>query len=183
VSTNPFETAEAWDVDSLLPAGDHVATIRSVKADGTSSGGHPQLELTVGNALGSIRDWIVVIDSTLGKVVQLVRAAGVRTPGDDDFHKEATGYRLHDDYANLLVDKEVVVVVREEPDYQDPSKTRTRVQGYLPVDRIGSETTPSNAFAAFESGGDAKAADSDNDIPFVHDGFPSWDDRREHSNR
>jgi hypothetical protein len=76
MSDNPFASASAWDVRTgqMLPAGRHVCEVYEIEGGGNSSGGYPQIELKVGNADGEMRDWIVVLPSTIGKVVQLTDA-------------------------------------------------------------------------------------------------------------
>ena len=63
-------------------------------------------------------------------------ALGLERPGDEDVTKEGTGYRLSTMYLGQLIGKPVGVVVRDEPDRLDPSKTRTRVQGYVPATEV-----------------------------------------------
>lgn len=159
MSTNPFASAEPWEVSTerILPEGNHVVRIEEASG-GTSSGQHPQIELRFVNEAGSIRDWLVITQATVGKVVSLAQATGVGVPGDDD----VDGLRVRDEWIYRLVGKTVGIVVREEPDNRDPSKTRTRVQGYVDPSRIKDSQQPSNGSSTY---GQAPA-ESKRDIPF-----------------
>lgn len=112
---------ETWTTGDILPPGHH--EIQVVSSDqGQSSGGHPQLELELtatGGEYegGSIRDWIVVIPSTAGKVKQLLEALGVEVPNG------ALSFNAGD-----LVDKRARILVREEQG-QD-GKLRSKVKSY-----------------------------------------------------
>ena len=165
MAENPFATEEAWEVSTgtMLPEGDHFVKVIEIDGTGTSSGGHPQIELRVGNAEGSIRDWIVVIPSTVGKVVQLTDALGLERPSDAEVKEEGTGYRFSQTYLGKLIGKPVGVVIRDEPDRMDPSKTRTRVQGYVPASDVPAPPIDGggNASEAF-----APAKDDKDEIPF-----------------
>jgi hypothetical protein len=172
VGTNPFQTEKPWEVSegTILSKGDYVCTITKADPEGNSSGGHPQLEVTLEDdgGQGFITDWIVVIPSTIGKVVQLTDAAGVDRPEDDEVVPEGTGFRLSNSYASKLVDKKVGVLVREEPNRQDPTKPpKDRVRGYVPADQIKptSDVTPAGAAAQFSHSG-APSTNVDDEIPF-----------------
>ena len=149
--SNPFQQAEPWEVslDTLLPAGNHVVTIVEATT-GTSSGGHFQIELRLENPQGAIRDWMVITPNSAGKVVSLANAAHVDLPEDEDVTDTAR-LVLSDSYVGRFVGQQVGVVIREEPDYQDPSKTRLRVQGYVDKDRVkpSSDVTPSAMTSSF----------------------------------
>jgi hypothetical protein len=87
MSNNPFATEEAWEVSTgdLIPVGDFVVEIDTIDGTGKSSGNYPQIELEVKNPSdGKTRkDWITISQNTIGKVVQLTKAAGAGTPPDD----------------------------------------------------------------------------------------------------
>jgi hypothetical protein len=170
MSDNPFATEKAWDVmdGSILSHGDYVCTISVDEGgDANSSGGHPQvvLQLTDDAGAGFITDWIVVIPSTIGKWVQLTDAAGIERPGDDEVTPEGTGYRFKASYLKKVDGKKVGVIVRQEPNRQDPTKPpKDRVKGYVPADQIVptgasdvTTTADNNAFAS---------AQADDKIPF-----------------
>lgn len=112
---------ETWSAGDFLPPGHHEVQVVS-STQGTSSGGHPQLELELtatGGEYegGSIRDWIVVIPSTAGKVKQLLEALGVEVPNG------ALSFE-----ASSLEGKRARILVREEQG-QD-GKLRSRVKAY-----------------------------------------------------
>lgn len=183
MTENPFATAESWDVGGgFLTAGDHICEILEIDGTGTSSGNHPQIEVKVGNAEGEIRDWIVVIPTTIGKVVQLTDAAEIERPSDDEVVPEGTGFRLAPAYLNRLLGKKVGVIVRQEPDRQDPTKMRDRVKGYVPAHKIKPSDVPMNTGIPVAAGGFPGTATSDDDIPFLWDG-PRDFDARYHANR
>jgi hypothetical protein len=174
--SNPFATEDAWAVgDSILPARPepYLCTIREVDGAATSSGNFPQIDVKVGNADGAITDWIVVIPATIGKVVQLTDAAGLPRPTDQQVKPDGDGYRLHPDYLAQLIDKQVGVFVRSEPDRMDATKTRDRVKGYCSADKCGPAGAQSGNGAAGAdvtwdfSGTSAKPQNAiDDDIPF-----------------
>lgn len=142
-----IDKVEAWKGGGVLPPGWHEVTIESCE-EGESSNGNPQLELEYTNDEGSIRDWLVVIEKTYGKVKRLLEAAGVKIEeGDWDLNpKDLEGRRLG-------------IRVQEEPDYKDPTQTRLRVQAYRALSDVPGDTTGLN-------NGDSKAADAEDDIPF-----------------
>jgi hypothetical protein len=167
---NPFVSEQAWEVNegSILGHGDYVCTIEiDEKGDANSSGGHPQvvLQLQDDGGAGFITDWIVVIPSTIGKWVQLTDAAGIDRPADDEVKPEGTGYRFAASYLKKLDGKKVGVIVRSEPNRQDPTKPpKDRVKGYVPADQIVptgqsdvTTTADNNAFSG---------AAADDKIPF-----------------
>lgn len=150
--SNPFQSADPWEVSTerILPDGNHVVEIKEAVV-GTSSGGHPQVELLLCNKDGQIRDWLVVTDASVGKVVALAQAAGVELPTDEDI---VEGLRLKQSYVDQFFTKMVGIVVRDEPSYKDPTVLRPRVQGYVDPARIKpSDVTPPTAGAAFATAG------------------------------
>jgi hypothetical protein len=179
-SENPFATEEAWSVSTggILPAGEHLVEIYEVEGDGTSSGGYPQIVVKASNADGSITDWIVVIPSTIGKVVQLTDAAGLERPTDAQVEADGPGYRLDPKYVAKLVGKQVGVVVRDEADRNDPTKIRQRVAGWVAPGVVKKSDVPSDA-----SDFQAPATVSDDDIPFRWDGAVEYDDLKTRSCR
>jgi hypothetical protein len=197
MSNNPFATAEAWDVSTgtILPARPepYLCTIREMDGTGTSSGEHPQITVKAGNDEGEITDWIVVIPSTIGKMVQLAEAVGIPRPTDEQVRPDGTGFRLHPEYLAAFVGKQVGVVVRAERDNKDATKMRDRVKGYVTPDKAkGSAPSPDAGgpqgdpiswdFSGTGNTGTPQSA-IDDDIPFMHDGFPSFEQRREYANR
>jgi hypothetical protein len=180
MTDNPFATEKAWNVSEgggILPAGEHVVQIVDVEGDGNSSGGYPQIVVNAGNDEGTIRDWIVVIPSTIGKVVQLTDAAGLDRPSDAQVDADGAGYRLDPRYLDKLVGKQVGVVVRDEPDRQDPTRTRQRVAGWVPVGAVKKSDVASDGFEPV-----APAVDDD-DIPFVWEGPQDYEAAKTHGSR
>lgn len=171
--SNPF-AVEAWDAtsagasDQYLRAGDHVVTV--VEADGTttSSGGYPQVELRLENENGSIRDWLVITPATYGKVAQVIQAVGAELP-DENTDISQDDHRIAQSYLDAhWIGKKVGIIARDEPAYNDPSKMRTKIKGYVPVDKI----TPSAVSNAGDVQGQAFPASNgggsgiDSDLPF-----------------
>lgn len=127
-----MEGVEAWQAGDILPPGHHEIIVTESK-EGTSSGGYPQLELELtatGGEYegGSIRDWVVVIPSTAGKVKQLLEAFGVKVP-DGSLSFEASD----------LDGKTARILIREEPG-QD-GKPRSRVKAYEPSEGTTAATS------------------------------------------
>jgi hypothetical protein len=162
---NPFASERAWTVSEggeILPAGEHVVEIEEADGGGKSSGGYPQIEVRLSNNEGQIRDWIVVIPATIGRVAMFTDAAGLERPTDEQVTAEGAGYRLDPRYLDQLIGRKVGVVVRDEKDRNDPSRTRQRVAGYVPADSIAKSDVPSDT-SGFEP---AKQLVADDDIPF-----------------
>jgi hypothetical protein len=172
-TANPFATEEAWNVSTgtILPAGNHACKVLSIDGSATSSGGHPQVDIVTGNDEGQITDWRVVIPTSIGGFVQFTDAVGLPRPADDEVKPDGTGFRIKQEYLDQAVGKDVGVVVRSEPDRNDPNKTRDRVKGYVPVSEIDNEpTTPSASYADTNVAGHsfpaAVGTKTDDDIPF-----------------
>jgi hypothetical protein len=137
--SNPFTEETAWEVSGdILPAGNHVVWIGSVDGgdEQWSRNGYPQIEVKASNDQGEITDWIVVIQSSIGKVVALTDAAGLPRPTDEQVREAREGFRLDAGYLQQLVGRQIGVIVREEPKRDDPSKMRTEVRGWVPASRI-----------------------------------------------
>jgi hypothetical protein len=145
--SNIFKSTEAWDVSTerILGEGNHVVEIKDARV-GTSSGGHPQIELQLGNSEGEIRDWLVITQASIGKVVALAQSADMALPDDDEI--EGDGLRLKQVYVDRFVGRQVGIVVRDEPSYKDPDKTVSKVQGYVEPARLkGSDVPDANGNA------------------------------------
>lgn len=141
---------EAWSVGDVLPPGTYVTQIAEA-VEGTSSNQNPQIELRLECREGAIRDWIVITPKTLGKVRQLLEAAGVQIPPGD--------FQLD---ADTLLRRRVQIVVREQPDNQ--GKLRSRVIGYEPPN-AGTPMQADTAGLGQPVG--ATAAPADDDLPFA----------------
>ena len=131
----------------MIGPGQHEVTVDHVD-EGTSSGGHPQLIIDFKNKAGAtIRDWLVVIDSTTWKVKQLWDACGLEFPDDGGEINERD-----------LIDKRLMIKV-EPQEYNGTS--RDRVTEYYTV--VGSDI-PIDEFPTPEKA-PAKSPD-DEPIPF-----------------
>jgi hypothetical protein len=163
--SNPFAQESAWDVSELpiLPAGDHVVEVASVDGTGWSKNGYPQIEVKAKNDDGMVTDWIVVIPSTIGRVVQLTEALGLDRPKDNQVSEDREGYRLDANYLKAMVGRKVGVIVRDEPRRDDPSKTRTTIKGWVPVEKLNDSGTPTGPVAMGKPG---KPASDDDLLPF-----------------
>lgn len=141
-----LDREEAWKVSNILPPGWHTCKITEA-AETQSGSGNPQIELDLeaiggDNPGGTIKDWIVVVPQTYGKVKQLLQAAAVPV--------EAGDWALD---VTVLRGREVSVLVRQEPKFDDPTKTVNRVAGYeMPRFTV--------------NGGDGTATSADAAIPF-----------------
>lgn len=115
-----LDKVEAWKGEGSLPPGAHEVTIESLE-EGTSKNNHPQWTIEYGNDLGSIREWMVVIPESYGKVRRLIEAAGIEVKGGDWEFDPST-----------LVGRKVRIIVGEEPSQDDPNKKFRRVQAQQP---------------------------------------------------
>lgn len=133
IPVKDLDKTEAWGTGTILPPGRHIASI--IEADDTkrSSGGHPQIELKLGNDQGTIMDWIVVIDSTMGKVRQMLEAFGFDVEGMQETPD-----------VSRLVGRKALVHVAEQPSRKDPSKTISVVAGYEPTSSQSATTLPAD---------------------------------------
>lgn len=110
---------EAWSGAVMITAPfEGMVEVTDAK-EGESSGGFPQLELelrAVGGEQdgGTIRDWIVVIPTSLGRVKQVLEAMGVANLDSEVEFQPAE-----------LVGKQCRIVVRDEP-YNGEMKTRVK---------------------------------------------------------
>jgi hypothetical protein len=135
---------EAWEGGAILPPGTYTVEVDDAK-EGTSTGGHPQLELQLraiggDQAGGEIRDWIIVTPQSAGRVKQMLSALEVAGL-DGKVRFEASD----------LVGKRCKIVVRTE---QYDGKDRSRVKAY--------ETL----------GGEPAGATTGNSAPSVDDPLP-----------
>ena len=158
--SNPFQTTDPWEVslDTMLPVGNHVVDIAEA-TDGTSSKSNPQIELRLANGDGAIRDWLVITEGTVSKVVALAQAAGIALPSDDDLAEPGQSLRLKQSWIDQLYNKRVGIVVRNE---EYLGEERPRVKGYVDWRRIAGSDVPNGS--AFAKPASSKA--SEKDIPF-----------------
>lgn len=150
--SNPFADTDPWEVslDTILPPGNHVVKITEAEG-GTSGKNNPTIELKMVNEHGSIQDWLSVTHGTVSKVVALAQAAGVPLPAEGDFDPETL--RLAPEWIFRLKGRTVGIVIREEPAWnketgrEDPTKTRSRVQGYVTPQRVAQAISNGGAFS------------------------------------
>jgi hypothetical protein len=168
MSDNPFAEAEVWNVGGeFLPRGDHRCKVLDVEKT-KSTNGYPQVIVQVGNEQGSIKDWIVTIKSTVGKVVQLTEALGIGRPAPDQFRVDGNDIELSTAYLNSWKGKEVGVRVGARQNDQN----KDEVKGYFPAEKVkqtpASDVTSPEDSALFAPAGVAptNATLGDDDIPF-----------------
>lgn len=123
IKVTAMDEVQPWSGTSILGAGNHPVSIGSA-VEGTSRNGHDQVELEFDalDSTGSIRDWLVFTEGTLGKARMLLDAVGIQAQSGDWEFPTAQ-----------LVGRRLTITVAEEPDYNDPAKTRMRVKAYLPA--------------------------------------------------
>jgi hypothetical protein len=163
MTNNPFAQEQAWELSDgggILPDGDHKVFVLEVDGTSTSSGSHPQIVVKCGNDDGEIRDWIVVIPATIGKVNQLTDAIGLDRPDDEQVKPEGTGFRLKTSYLNQMLGKPVGVRIKSKPKRNDPSQTFSEVLGYMPASQVESDVTNNL------DGTGAPTSSKDESIPF-----------------
>lgn len=142
IQVKDFDKVEAWKGAPMLPLGWNTVTIETAE-EGRSSGDNPQVELQYIGDGGSMRDWVVFTEASLGKAKALLKATGHPAADKAEFE-----FPTHE-----LPGRSLRVFVGEEQDYKDPSKMRRRVQAY---ERIGSSDVP----------GSDDGHHQDDDIPF-----------------
>lgn len=145
-----LKDVEPWRAGGPPPPGNYIARVDDAK-EGKSSGGHPQVEISWTVAEGEysgaeIREWLVVLETTRGKVVALLQAVGIDIP-DGDFELKVAD----------LVGRHAQIFCRSEPSYKDPDKMVTKVAGYKPA--------PAQAIAS-GNGSNGGSAGSSDDLPF-----------------
>lgn len=121
---------KAWADGAFLTPGTHPARIIEAE-EGLSKEGNPQFELkweaVAGEEKGgTIREWVVVVPATLGKVRSLMEACGVDIPPGE--------FELN---ASDLIGHGCSIVVRK----QDPSDKYPKVVGYSQTSDIPADTT------------------------------------------
>lgn len=143
---------EAWSGGALMPPGRHLCTLDQV-AEGTSSGGHPQIEVTMVVAAGahigcSARDWIVVTDNSLGRVRQFLEAAGVEI-NEGEFEIPF----------GALLGRKVTVLARQG--HKPDGSEKLEIAAYMSPDAAGADV-PVDDLPGEPVGAGAR----DDDIPF-----------------
>lgn len=160
-----YGEAEAWQVSTVLPIGNHVITIDDALSD-FNRNNNPEIQLWISNNAGNMRDWVAITEKSIGKVAALFDAAGVQRPQPGEFDPQ-TG-KLTQQCVDRLKGKKAGVVVREEPDFKDPSIMRNRPAGYVPVSQIGGMPGGGSASSA-PSTSPAAARKTADAIPFLWD--------------
>jgi hypothetical protein len=157
-----WDNTDPWEVSTgfILPPGNHVVTID--RADVTASrGGHPQIELSVSNKDGELRDWLVITQESFGKVIALAQAADIEPTDEEKQSFDSNGLKPPQSFVDRLLGRSVGIVAREEESFKDPTKKITRIQGYVHPSKISSSNSTTN-FAGV--GSTSKA--SEPDVPF-----------------
>lgn len=136
----------AWEGGGILGPGVHHVEIEGA-VEGRSSGGHPQIEIDYAtpDGTGRIREWLVITEKTWGKFKALIEATGLPMPGaGEEFNP------------TVLCGRRLGIIVADERDQRDPTKMRSRVQGYKPASEVAgvSPTATGNGSA------------QDDEIPF-----------------
>jgi len=135
-----LKEVESWSGGAaMLPVGWHTVRIAYAK-EGQSSGGHPQVEMEfVGAAGASIRDWIVFAPAKRAGEVPFAwkRAKGLLEAAAIDIPDGKMVFPTEQ-----LQGRKLDIYVGEEPDYNDPTKTRRRVQGYAIAGEHGDSDIP-----------------------------------------
>ncbi len=146
IKMSGMDKVEAWSAGaSMLTPGSHNVYVATAD-EGTSSGGHPQIELEffTDDGTGSIRDWLVLSPAAYGKAKALLNAVGI-TSDSEEFELEASD----------LIGRKLEIIVGEEPDYNDPAKMRRRVQAYKALSDVPGDTS-----------GLGSDGDKQSDLPF-----------------
>lgn len=145
IRVNDMDKVDAWAGGGILGPGKHEVEIGSAQ-EGMTRNDNPQVEIEFDalDGSGSIRDWLVFTPNSLGKARMLLDAIGIAPEsGEWEFPTHQLG------------GKRLTIQVGLEPDYRDPSKTRNRVQAYLPAGQGDAE--PAEA---------ASVPDGEPDLPF-----------------
>jgi hypothetical protein len=121
---------EAWRVDDQLAPGWYIARAAKVERS-SSSNQNPQVQIDWRVAVGEYqgaeqRDWITLTDPAMGRVVQVLEAAGVEIPDAEFDNYEA----MADWLAKALENATVEMLIRLEPGRKDPSKEWPTIKGY-----------------------------------------------------
>ncbi len=113
-----MDKTEAWSSNVMLPVGWHTVTITEAE-EGKSSNDNPQIELRLEGENGSIRDWLILTEKSMGKIKAAIVACGIEVKGGSwDFDAET------------MVGRQVRIFVGEEDDRQNPGQKRKRVMAY-----------------------------------------------------
>jgi hypothetical protein len=166
----------AWTADDQLEPGTYRMTAGEITRE-TSSNQNPQVKVEWSVAAGQYRgaeqrDYITITERALGRVVQVLEAAGIQTP-----QQEFESYEQMADWlAGALKGATVDAVVRLKPDRKDPSKEWPEIVGYKrPLE--GSDVP-----ADGPSNGAAVQADS-KPLPFLAEPVPAYGDLKSHQAR
>jgi len=120
VKLEGIEEVDAWSSSVLLPVGWHDVTIEEAD-EGSSTNGYPQIEMRFANAQGDIREWMVVIPSSMGRVKSLLMAAQVAFGEAEDFDP------------SVLKGKKLSIYVGTEESLKEPGKMRAVVKAFAPL--------------------------------------------------
>ena len=142
---------EPWGSAESLPPGDYIMKVCEVE-ETTSKNLNPMLVVDMEVAAGDFkgaehRDWITVTEKSLGRVVGILTAFGIKIP-DGEFNLDG----------KLLVGKRAVVTLREEI-YDGHAKVRVKAYAAAP----DATDVPADLPAAQPA---AAAAADTSDLPF-----------------
>lgn len=155
ISIKGIKEVEAWkSTGGMLPVGWHTVQIERAEEGTTRTSGNPQIELEFVASNGdSIKEWLVVVPATLGKVKALLEASGVQIPEGDDPELPT----------RALIGKKLDVYVGLEPDYNDPTRDRRRVQGFA---KPGEKAKPGASSPGHPGDPGNPGLTDDDDLPF-----------------
>jgi hypothetical protein len=145
-ATAPDGNVDAFHPSTVevLPAGNYVVKISELE-NATSSGGYPMLKIVLDNEQGRQWDNLVISPNefSVAKLLGLIDSAKLPRPTVETETIDPSNGRLADAYANLLIGKQVGVIVRDEEDNRPDhyGEFRPRVRGYVDPDVLSDATT------------------------------------------
>jgi hypothetical protein len=153
IPVSNLDQAEAWSAHQPLDLGWNNVTCLEPE-EGQSGGGHPAIRMRFEDREGkSLKNQLVVIESTYGKVLQFLNAINVQPQGGDWDLAEAIP---------SFAGRKLRVFVVEKPGREDPSKTFREVEAYDVVNGQSTSDIPADTAGM----GVAAAMTRDDDIPF-----------------
>jgi len=153
IEVEGMDEVEAWSGTTILGPGRHSVIIDRAD-EGESRNNNPQVEIQFVSTegLGEIRDWLTfpreqpALDAAKGRAKMLLDAVGIEAKGG----KWAFP-------VDELVGKKLSIIVHEEPKFNDPSKTVSKVKSFQPLD---ASDVPA------DTAGLGQQSTDDDDLPF-----------------